>query len=31
MSTETESGTSEVQTDDDIDDAFTFIRINKRA
>ena len=31
MSTETESGTNEVQTDDDIDDAFTFIRINKRA
>ena len=31
MSTETESGTSEVQTDDEIDDAFRFIRINKRA
>ncbi|MDH5019150.1 phosphonate ABC transporter, permease protein PhnE [Halobacterium rubrum] len=31
MSTETESETSEVQTADDVDDAFTLIRINKRA
>jgi phosphonate transport system permease protein len=31
MSTETESGTTDVQTDDEIGEQFTLIRINKRA